>query len=636
MALIAQGQFIIKKLSDSYLLEVSDKIVNKTNAGVLTPSGVSARAYKIVGNSRVELSNATIKLFSGSGETAVPYTSGQVYAIKSTDILLKWQLIISSVVVVQESTAIIENGKDGDKGDQGLPGALVRSRGEWKPYTQYVNNSQYRDTVIYNKNKYIVKSTHTSGSTFIGSQWESFNEFINVATQVLLADQAWIDILNTQGIAVGSDAANRWELTAGKIRHTRTGLELTADGKIVAPPGGITFSSGKTVEEAIQDKVDAIEVGGRNLFLNTNRRFEGQTWDIPTNVSFSDHLGGSFSIGCDVTVNNVTVAGRIGVELFIVHTDNEMYGISAWKILDVGDSFKGRLTGSGILKNKPIKEIRYKGCFVQLTATIAYIEKPKLETGNKPTDWSPAPEDIDDQIDNIQVGGRNLIRNTKSNPIDGYWRHNGWADSSLRPYYDAAERSLVFRAREGWVHFGADFPYNTKECVISFEYKIKTLTGDSAFNCALTRAPEYGTNVIEFMPTREWQKASLVTLWQSNYIGFTLYNPDHNTNIYEVYIRNLKVELGNKPTDWSPAPEDIDYLTEAIQGDTVLNGGLVMSNVMAVRNGKDNTEASIVAGMSGLKDDGVFFFADLKNAYRKAVNYFKGLSSERPLFAVSK
>ncbi|MGL4229031.1 MAG: hypothetical protein ACRCR3_10385, partial [Tannerellaceae bacterium] len=73
-----------------------------------------------------------------------------------------------------------------------------------------------------------------------------------------------------------------------------------------------------------------------------------------------------------------------------------------------------------------------------------------------------------------------------------------------------------------------------------------------------------------------------------------------------------------------------------MQSDTAINGGLVMSNVVAVRSGNGNTEEDIVAGMSGLKDDGVFFFADVKNAYRKAVNYFKGLSADKPLFGVAK
>ncbi|MFV0358100.1 MAG: hypothetical protein ACK5LG_23860, partial [Bacteroides thetaiotaomicron] len=47
-----------------------------------------------------------------------------------------------------------DKGEQGTQGATGLPGALIRPRGEWKASTAYVNNSQYRDTVIYNGNTY--------------------------------------------------------------------------------------------------------------------------------------------------------------------------------------------------------------------------------------------------------------------------------------------------------------------------------------------------------------------------------------------------------------------------------------------------------------------------------------------------
>lgn len=54
---------------------------------------------------------------------------------------------------------------------------------------------------------------------------------------------------------------------------------------------------------------------------------------------------------------------------------------------------------------------------------------------------------------------------------------------------------------------------------------------------------------------------------------------------------------------------------EALQGSTTIQGGLILTNVLALR-GIDNV---IRAGMSGLSNDNVFLFADTVNAYQKAL-----------------
>ena len=95
------------------------------------------------------------------------------------------------------------DGEDGLPGNTGLPGALIRPRGVWKANTSYVNNSQYRDTVIYNGNTYSCRTDHTSGSSFDVTKWTLFNDFVNVATQLLVAQNATIDILGTSGLFIG-------------------------------------------------------------------------------------------------------------------------------------------------------------------------------------------------------------------------------------------------------------------------------------------------------------------------------------------------------------------------------------------------------------------------------------------------
>nr|DAQ83157.1 MAG TPA: tail protein [Caudoviricetes sp.] len=149
----------------------------------------------------------------------------------------------------------------GSQGQTGLPGAMLRPRGVWAPNTEYYHNDAFIDTVIYNGQNKLCKITHTSTSSFDSTKWEEFSEFVNVATNVLLAQNATIDVLGTSGIFVGNlEKTEGWLMTKGSIKHNQTGVELTADGKISLPESGGMTVGGKTFIEAGKIKTEFIDV----------------------------------------------------------------------------------------------------------------------------------------------------------------------------------------------------------------------------------------------------------------------------------------------------------------------------------------------------------------------------------------
>ena len=94
----------------------------------------------------------------------------------------------------------------------------------------------------------------------------------------------------------------------------------------------------------------------------------------------------------------------------------------------------------------------------------------------------------------------------------------------------------------------------------------------------------------------------------------------------------IKIEQGNKPTSWSPAPEDVeakiselDYLKEALQGTTEIDGGLVLTNLIKLRN-QSNKENG---GISGLSNDNVAFWSG--GTYEEALNQAAGNSDNIPV-----
>lgn len=149
----------------------------------------------------------------------------------------------------------------GSQGQTGLPGAMLRPRGVWAENTEYYHNDAFIDTVIYNGQNKLCKITHTSTSSFDSTKWEEFSEYVNVATNVLLAQNATIDVLGTSGIFVGNlEKTEGWMITEGGIKHNQTGVELTADGKISLPESGGMTVGGKTFIEAGKIKTEFINV----------------------------------------------------------------------------------------------------------------------------------------------------------------------------------------------------------------------------------------------------------------------------------------------------------------------------------------------------------------------------------------
>lgn len=75
----------------------------------------------------------------------------------------------------------------------------------------------------------------------------------------------------------------------------------------------------------------------------------------------------------------------------------------------------------------------------------------------------------------------------------------------------------------------------------------------------------YGKNILmslksHFTPTDAFQKVYIAyTLPKNeNYTSKTMFLGVHGNQKSDLYIKNLKLELGNIATDWTPAPEDVD------------------------------------------------------------------------------
>jgi len=211
-------------------------------------------------------------------------------------------------------------GDKGEKGDTGLPGAMLRPRGVWAPNTEYYHNDAFIDTVIYNGQNKLCKITHTSTSSFDSTKWEEFSEFVNVATNVLLAQNATIDVLGTSGIFVGNlEKTEGWLMTEGSIKHNQTGVELTADGKISLPESGGMTVGGKTFIEAGKIKtefinVDTLEVTKLKGATGTFKELQAidNAGKIQGKISFNtEGSGGNVSSSFNIDFSKTWISGDL-------------------------------------------------------------------------------------------------------------------------------------------------------------------------------------------------------------------------------------------------------------------------------------------------------------------------------------
>lgn len=207
-----------------------------------------------------------------------------------------------------------------------------------------------------------------------------------------------------------------------------------------------------------------------------------------------------------------------------------------------------------------------------------YVCGCKLESGNKATDWNPAPEDVDnnitDAIDAVEIGSRNIATGTANMVIGsgkwekGHWRKSGTGtietidivDSPISGVNKCAK--LTASTADKQIGICQDLiPLNNSDIYTLSCWVRGSLSG---LTCKLQPfyASSTDTGGIEtFTLTGEWQYISYTTvrspLNTATYSGCYVYLiPSSNGDAMEVC--GLKLERGNKATDWSPAPEDVE------------------------------------------------------------------------------
>lgn len=185
-----------------------------------------------------------------------------------------------------------------------------------------------------------------------------------------------------------------------------------------------TANTAQSTANTALTKINNLEIGGRNLVLNSNFTLSAETETRqlmhPITYSFDNDLqqlsGKTVTLSMDIELvdalgGTTSTFKRLVFEPAIYFKDGSKQNLSlAQSISTVAvTNFAGRISKTFTVDDKEIDYIDQKYVYIQgLLSGKASISNPKLEFGNIATDWTPAPEDL---MPNIAGSTGNLIYN---------------------------------------------------------------------------------------------------------------------------------------------------------------------------------------------------------------------------------
>ena len=436
-------------------------------------------------------------------------------------------------------------------------------------------------TVVQLKDEYnSTKDTVNSHTTKIGSLETNYNkvsgDLASVTSKQLTLEQNLDEVSSTltQTTTTANDALSK----ATSSQQNLDGFKTTVSN---------TYTT--------KTDFDNLSIGGRNFLIDTKKP---KTYTLDTSTSTSNHLtkdpyktynynqlssygfkvGDKITVSYDWKVTDVTTYGSFITELVSYDNNTSTYvGTFGNKKTVTSSETSGRIETTISLTEQMLtaNKLRIRTDSAKWTFTISNV---KLEKGNKATDWSPAPEDMTtkDEFNNLEIGTRNLLRNGAFLSSTDYWelasvttldeemKFNGHPSIKIvcsgytaGKYYGAVNKYLPSHVNS----FLAGDTY-TYSC---WYYVEDTSTFDSSFRIRLRGVAEGDTNSTNRSELTVAAKDLVQGKWTK--ISKTMTFTKNATNCYlqpcvkqngTIWITDVQLERGERATDWTPAPEDID------------------------------------------------------------------------------
>lgn len=441
-----------------------------------------------------------------------------------------------------------------------------------------------------------------------------------------------MDTKIAQNAAAISLAATKKEVE-DKLSGYSTTTEMNSAISVSASGILNTVSSTYTTKSEFNN----LSIGGRNIASQTNKGADGWAWSFGGGGGCTKETVVENNIQCaklirnDVAVTswNYIYYSKILLTKFVPSTEYTISfevksSVQSWFDITIqhGNATGGVFKSRKIINNKctanewskiVITSTTYDE-LPELTNQVLYISNMntdpgtwyifrnlKIEKGNKATDWTPAPEDIDEEFkkysttevmnssieqaansikldvaatyttksefNSMQIGGRNYVIGSSTADVTD-WKMSGWTRNTFTTY-SASERTYKLVAEHGWVnaYYVVDSSLASNIVTLSFYAKClsEETTATDNYGLCLSNSsatdPFITNDLTGYKPTQdEWMRLQITfTLNKGHQFGIAARCTPEGVNLKTTWlIKDVKLEKGNKPTDWTPAPEDTE------------------------------------------------------------------------------
>ena len=169
------------------------------------------------------------------------------------------------------------------------------------------------------------------------------------------------------------------------------------------------------------------------------------------------------------------------------------------------------------------------------------------------------------EFNNLAIGGRNLILNSAFNGST-HWVGEGILIDTSKKYDNC-------NSLKGTSKISVCSSSTPAKIGDVFTVSAKTFIGTSGGSLPLITFEEYKDDTTNRITYQESTVSPAINSWQTYKATWTVKNSEttnvririyHKEEAYNFWVSQPKLEKGNKATDWSPAPEDIDSAIETV------------------------------------------------------------------------
>ena len=167
-----------------------------------------------------------------------------------------------------------------------------------------------------------------------------------------------------------------------------------------------------------------------------------------------------------------------------------------------------------------------------------------------------------EQTSNIEVGGRNLLRETANFVLknEPYYLQGNYA-GGLVLSSETFRGNKSYLLKWSWQGFQCRSNFEKRPTIISFWAKTTkdNITFQSITDSENVTYPDSNRIISD----GQWHRYTIfgkngIKLYNDGNQGFVEFIKNGSEFVQELYVSSFKIEYGNKPTDWTPASEDLE------------------------------------------------------------------------------